>query len=158
MAHVNFVEGFKAVAVDQPFFSPLALINLIPGEQVLASVTINVDNKDINAVWLTGEIGWRITPIAPVDARGRIRIRIVRNSVEIYRREEDTFIPPGFPCARSTAIITGLDDNPGTGPVTYALAASLASAEYLNNFMVVGPVNLFAGGMKKLLAADETSC
>lgn len=150
MTQVNFGKGFIPIAIDEPFCKPVALIDLVPGEQVLASVTINVDAKVIGAVWLMGEIGWRITPVTVDDARGRIKVQIKRNGGEIYRQKQDAYIPAGFSCNRSVMAFMHTDPNPGSGPVTYELVAAIVSSENLDWFKVVGPITFFAGGMKKL--------
>lgn len=150
MTQINFTEGFKFIAIDEPFSKSTALIDLLPGEQLLASITVNIDDKIVDAVWLTGETGWRITPVTTIDASGRIRIQIKRNGIEIYRNEQDAYIPAGSSCTRSTAAFMHIDPKPGNGLVTYELVASILFAENLDWFKVVGPITFFAGGIKKL--------
>lgn len=150
MTQVSFGAGFISIAVDEPFYKPDALIDLIPGEQVIAAVTVNVDNQISDAVWLMGEIGWRITSATVDDARGRIRLQIKRNGIEIYRQKQDAYIPAGFQCKRSVMAFMHADPKPGSDPVTYELIASAISSDNLDWFKVVGPVAFFAGGMKKM--------
>jgi len=150
MTQVNFAEGYKFMVIDEPFHNSTALVNLLSGEKLLASIAINVDGQTVDAVWLTGEIGWRITPVTTIDASGRIRIQIKRNGSEIYRKEQDAYIPVGSSCTRSTAVFMHSDPYPGSGSVTYELVASIAYAENLDWFMVTGPVTFFAGGIKKI--------
>lgn len=139
------------MAVDEPFYNSNGLIDLLPGEQVLASLTVNVDNNEVDAVWLAGDFGWRITAVTTLEAGGRIKMQIRRNGQEIYKKEQDAYIPMGSLCTRTSLGFMHVDLNPGYGPVTYQLTASIVSAENTEWFMVNGPVTFAAGGLKKLI-------
>lgn len=148
MAQVNFLKGLNIIAVDQPFYRPDAVIDLAPGEQVLAALTVETDGKEIDAVLLIGEICWRITPKNPDDTKGRMKIRVLRNGIEIYKKEDDAFIPPGFSCARLTSGVLGLDINPGIGSLKYELVVSSTVSENVDLFRVVGPLVFCAGAAR----------
>lgn len=149
MTQFNFAPEFRTISIDEPYYNSNAIINLLKDEeQIVASVTVEAD-KDVNAFWLMGEIGWRLLPITSTGATGRIRAEIKKNGVPIYRKDLDALVPDGSTCGRSSVDFMHIDTNPGEGAVRYDLIVSHISSDNVDLFRVTGPIMLFAGGLEK---------
>lgn len=137
----NF-NNFKTIVIDQPFMMPNGLVEISEGEKTLAVVDVIMGPKT-EALWLTGEIGWRIKPFTTGGSKGRLEIKIKRNGQVIYKKFDDLFLLDGFSCARRTTGVTCFDLTPLQGSVKYELIVS-GTSENVDVFRVTGPLSFIS--------------
>lgn len=135
------------ISIDQPFSQPIGLVDVLPVERTLASVTIKSIKNEFSSVLLTGEVGWRIVPFMNAPAQGRMEITIKKNGVQIYKQVSDLFVPEDVSCGRTSSGFTCIDNISTGGVIKYELTVS-GSGNNADIFRVTGPVNLTAMGLK----------
>lgn len=146
---MQYYRNLKQIVIDQPYMLPNGLVDISESEKTVAAVDVIVDSK-IEAICLSGEIGWRIKPFTTGGSQGRLELKIKRNGQVIYKKLDDLFLIDGFSCARRTTGVTCFDLKPLEGQVKYELIIS-GTSENVDVFRVTGPLTFVSTAYSLLI-------